>query len=104
GQPVGAVDQTLVRYPQHLKAALLDLRRKSFPEPGRRFAFQQRRRRGFGDRIAGGLGGVPHVGGSDADQLGAHDLTGTRLLALAQAPPRLSVLWGGGGEASGHWG
>jgi hypothetical protein len=77
--------------------------RPSHPS-GWRLPVQQNRVGRFGDRVAVGLGHVPHVAGFDTDQLHPHLLTGPGPFSAAEAPPRARIQWVHGGEPSGDRG
>src|SRR5699024_3610827 len=88
---VRAVDHAPVRHPEDLEPRRPYLLGKALPEPVGGFAFQQLWCRAFGDRFACGLRNIPDIGRAYADHPATDGLSGLRLLATVQTPPRVRI-------------
>src|SRR3546814_2938216 len=65
---------------------------------------QQSGHRLCGQRIATGLGDVPHIRGPQPNHLRSRDLTRLGAFAAAQTAPRVAVVRGAGREPGSDWG
>ena len=91
GQAVGAADRRSGGDQPELEPQGGDLVREAIPEAGGSLALKQVRAGELGDRVAGGLGDVPDVGGLEADQPRLDALAESGLLTPGEAMPRSRI-------------